>query len=774
MESPVRLPRLPVIALTLLLGVLAVQWLPRLPPQAAWIVLALVAVAAAWRWPRASWLACAALGAAWAGWRGGGAMQARLPPAWEGRDFAVVGRVEGLPVRGETATNFVLAAERVWLDGRPLAWHGRLRLAWYDRGSRRAPLPLPCQGWHLRLRLKRPRGLVNPGGADGERSALERGIVATGYVREDAGNAALGPPPRCIDGVRDAVARRIDRCVGDARAAAFLKAFTVGDIRGLGPHEWEVARANGIPHLIAISGFHVSVAAIAGIWFARLLYFGCPACGLYLPRPQAQAAAALLVAAAYSALAGFGLPTVRSLLMIAVVALARCARRQVGGGTSLALALVAILLADPLAVLSAGFWLSFVGVAFLMCCLEAQGRGAAAFLRELSIGQLVMTIALLPLTLWFFGEASLVGALSNLIAVPLVSFVIVPLALLGMVMLGACPPLATPVFRLAAWLVEGHWWLLERMAAWPGAHWFLPEVQPWALALAVLGAWWLFLPRGIPLRGCGALLFLPLLWPPAGLPATGAFRLWMLDVGQGLSIVLRTRHHALVFDTGARYPSGFDLGEATVLPSLHALGIDRLDLLMVSHGDNDHAGGAGAVANAFPRAGRLAGEPERMPVPMAGCRAGQGWVWDGVRFTVLYPQDRGAGRANDHSCVLLVEGHGGRALLTGDIGARVESVLAGALADGTPLVLQVAHHGSRTSSGERFVRAAQPALGLVSAGWRNRFGHPHPAVVARYARLGVPLLNTAERGAIQVDFPADGPPRVTALWRERRARYWRE
>jgi competence protein ComEC len=246
-------------------------------------------------------------------------------------------------------------------------------------------------------------------------------------------------------------------------------------------------------------------------------------------------------------------------------------------------------------------------------------------------------------------------------------------------------------------------------------------------------------------------------------------------VGQGLSVAVRTRHHALVYDAGARYPSGFDLGEAVVAPSLHALGIGRLDVLMISHADNDHAGGAAAVAAALPQADRYAGEPEKMALPMAPCLAGQAWTWDGVRFRVLNPlSPRPQRRDNDRSCVLLVEGEGGRLLLTGDISARVEPRVAEAVDPGAAPVLVVPHHGSNTSSSAGFIAALRPRLAIVSAGWRNRFGHPRPEVLQRYAAAGVPVLNTATAGAVEVDFPARAPPRVAVSWRRRRPRYWRE
>ncbi|PWK92945.1 DNA internalization-related competence protein ComEC/Rec2 [Fulvimonas soli] len=767
------MPRATTTAIAFLLGVLAVQWLPRLPPGWSLALLAPVAALAGWRWPRLRPLALCLLGFAWATWRGGLAMDLRLPRELEGRDVLVTGRVDGLPLVRDDATRLALTVERAALDGRPLPLHGRIELSWYDRAP---PVP-PCSRWQLLLRLKRPRGLLDPGASDAERAALERRVAAVGYVREDPRNRSLGEPSACLDGLRDRIAAGIAARVRDPHDAALLRAFTVGDTRGLDRHDWAVARANGIPHLIAISGFHVGVAAMAGAGLVGLCYWLWPALALRVPRLPAQALSAVASAAGYGALAGFGLPTVRTLLMIAAVAGARCGRRHAGGAHSLALALLAMLLADPLAVLAAGFWLSFLGVAFLMLCLSARGRGLRGFLHELSAGQLVMTVALLPLGMWFFGEASLVGALSNLVAVPFVSFVIVPLALAGMALLGLGPPLAGPVLRGAGWLAHAQWWLLERMAQWPGAHWYLPEVRPWALVLALLGALWLFAPRGLPLRACGALLFLPLLWPPREALPDGAFRAWVLDVGQGLSAVVRTEHHALVYDAGAAYPSGFDLGEAVVAPALHALGIGRLDVLMVSHADNDHAGGAAAVAEAFPEAARYAGEPERMALPMQGCRAGQAWQWDGVRFRVLWPA-AGTGQAkdNDRSCVLLVEGAGGRLLLTGDISGRVEPQVAAALGDGDgrALALLVPHHGSRTSSGAAFIAALRPSLALVSAGWRNRFGHPHPLVLRRYAQAGVPVLNTAEAGAIMLDAPADGPPRAAELRRMRERRYWRE
>jgi competence protein ComEC len=764
------------VALALLAGVLCVQWLPTLPPRWLDLSVGVAAICLGWRFPSMRLPAVFLIGAALASWHGEGEMRARLPREWEGRDFFVTGVVDELPRGGSEAASFVMKIEKAAAEGADLGLadiplRGRIRVSWYRADG----VPEVCSRWRLKLRLKRPRGLINPGGTDTERSALERGIVATGYVREDAGNGPVGAGEFCVDGVRDAISRQIALRLPDPHDARLLQALSVGDTRGLDRDDWEVARANGISHLIAISGFHVGIAAIFGVWLCGGVWRCLPALALRLPRTSAQALAAFGWAAVYSALAGFGLPTVRTLLMIAIVAMARCTRRAVGGAQSLALALIAILAVDPLAVLSAGFWLSFVGVAFLMLSLSIGGQGWRGFIRELTQAQWLMTVSLLPLTLWFFGRASLVGALSNLVAAPFVSFIVVPLTLLGTLLLALMPPWATPVYRLAGWAMHGQWWLLERMAVWPGAHWYLPAVTPAALVLATTGALWLFLPRGMPARLPGLLLFVPLLFPPRLLPAPGGFQVWVLDVGQGLSVLLRTRNHALLYDTGARFPSGFDLGEAVVLPSMRALGVDSLDILMLSHADNDHAGGAESVAAAFPQAQRYSGEPGRLSLSAQPCEEGQRWEWDEVRFQVVHPSDSPAStRSNDRSCVLLVEGRGGQLILTGDIGSRVEPAVATALGTRAGSVLLVPHHGSRSSSSTDFIASLGPSLAVVSAGWRSRFGHPHPLVLQRYLDAGVPVLNTADSGALAIEFPAADPPRVAARWRQRQRRYWRE
>ena len=758
------------LAIAATFGCAAVQsmaWLPPWKVSAAVCVIGLLA-AVRWRHPWIRLPAAFAVFAAWTAVHAALAMDARWPASRDGEDVVVTGRIVDLPRRSGSDTSFVFSPEDSANAG--VVPQGKIRLTWY----RTAMSPMPCERWRLTLRLRRPRGTVNPGGGDAERTALQRGIVATGYVRNAPSNARLAAGA-CVDGWRDGIAIALEERVGE-HEARILKALAVGDTRGLDASDWDIARSTGVSHLIAISGFHVGVAAGGGVLLVRLLYALLPWLALTVPRHVAQAMAGLLVSGTYGLLAGMGLPTVRTLLMVAVVVLAGLGRRRAGGLSLLAFALLMVLVVDPLAVLSAGFWLSFAGVGFLMLCVAPRSSGWRGWIGELVRAQAAMSIALLPLSLWLFGSASLVGFVANLIAAPLVSFAVVPMALLGCATL-PWPALADVFLVPAEWLLSWQWRWLSSMADWPGARVSVAESGPWPVVLATVGAAWLFAPRGVPLRGYGALLFLPLAMPPRDLPAHGAFRVWVLDVGQGLAVVVRTRGHTLVYDTGPAYAGGRDAGSGIVLPSITALGIAPVDTLVVSHGDNDHAGGAASIAMRYPDAVRLSGEPWRLPFVAGPCTAASDWSWDGVTFRFIdVPTVKGEKTSgNDRSCVLAVEGVSGRILLTGDVSHRVERRMsAESLASPLPTVTTVAHHGSRHSSDLAWLRIVRPTIAIASAGWRNRFGHPHPLVVDRHANVGSDVYVTARSGAMRIDFPTDGTPHVQREWRRPADRYWRE
>lgn len=573
-------------------------------------------------------------------------------------------------------------------------------------------------------------------------------------------------PPRGLHAWRDRLAGRIAAAVpGDA--SRYVRALALGDTRGLADHDWEQLRATGLTHLIAISGFHVGLVAGffallgSGLW--RLL----PGLGLLLPRPHAAAALALAGALGYAAVAGFALPTVRTVLMIAVAVAARLWRRPLRIPDALGLGAIAIVLVDPLALLMPGFWLSFGGVAWLLWCLPDGGRRPV---RDFLSAQWVATVGLLPLTAILFGQASLAGPLANLLAIPWWSLVVVPLSLLGTALDALAPGLGDAPWRLAAAAFSLSWPLFERMAASPLALWWLPEPDRFALPLALIGAFWLLLPRGVPGKWLALLLWLSLLWPERGLPRDGELEVVVLDVGQGMAVLLRTRGHSVLYDMGPAVPEGWDAGERTVVPALHALGVRRLDTLVLSHGDADHAGGLAAVRRRFPHARLLV--PEGLDVDGASaCLAGSAWDHDGVAFGFLHPPLHFPYMRNASSCVLRVQSAAGTVLLPGDIGEAVEQRLAGRFPDALSAdVVLVPHHGSRHSSTPEFVAATAPRVALVSAGHGNRFGHPDRSAIGRWEAVGATVADTAGCGALRLRLWAGGLLAVAE--RERRRRFW--
>lgn len=751
------------VAAALLAGVALAQAVPVLPATVLAGVAAGAGVLLWWLGP-GPWRAAGALavGLSWACLVAGMRMEARLPESLSGTAMDLVGCVDGLPRRDADALRFDL---RVDDSAFPPLRGQRVRLAWHG------PAPPVAAGsrWSLRARLKRARGHANPGGDDLERRHLAAGIVATGTVVA-AGTARQRAPAGGVDAWRERLARRIDAAVPGA-GAALVRALAIGDTRGLGDADWDRLRSTGLTHLVAISGFHVGLVAGFGALCARCAWWLAPALGRRLPRPQAAAVAAVLAAAAYTVLAGLALPTVRTLLMIAAIALARLFRRLPAAADAFALALVLMLLADPLSVLSPGFWLSFLGVGWLLWCLPG-GEGAQP-LRGLVRAQGVAAVGLLPLTGWLFGQVSLAGPVANLVAVPVVSLVAVPLCLLGAGLESLAGGAGGVAWRMAAAVLDPGWRALGVLEAWPLAQAWLPETGLGALLLAALGAFWLLLPRGLPGKSLALALFLPLLWPAAQGPPPGAVDIEVLDVGQGSAVLVRTRGHALLYDVGPAGPHAPDLGESVVVPALRARGIRRLDAIMLSHDDGDHAGGLGAVLAAHPGT-RVLG-PEGWARPGMGlCRAGQRWTWDGVAFEVLHPPPLFPYLGNDSSCVLRIAAGGGAALLTGDIGRHVEAGLVRVHGEGLRARLLVApHHGSGGASGAAFLAAVAPETVVFSAGWRNRFGHPAADVLARYRDAGAERLLTAATGALR--FRLDGAGlRLLEARRRDRPRYWRD
>jgi competence protein ComEC len=675
------------------------------------------------------------------------ALDARIASVPAKHDDVLVGRVASLPRTEPRRAVFDVDVEQA----RDPVLPGRtVRIAWYYERDGIAPVVRAGERWRLAARLKSPRGLRNPGGADAERHALADRLAAVGYVRGVAPRRLASG--RGLQAWRERMSARIDAGVG-RESARFVRALAIGDTRALTERDWRVLRADGLTHLIAISGFHVGMVAGVVVLLVRGLWWGLPDLARRVPARIAGAGCGFVAAVAYAAAAGFSMPTIRTVLMIGVVALAQAGRRRASVSHVLAAAAAAVILVDPLALLGAGFWLSFAGVAWLAWCLPRE-EGPAV--RGLIRAQAVASVGLLPLGVLFFDQASLAGPVANLVAVPLWSLVVAPLAVVGVALEAVSPTLADVAWNLAATAFDLAWPLFERLAETRFAPVWIPESAAVAVPLACIGAAWMLMPRGLPGRALGPVLMLPLLWPDAGRPPEGAAEITAIDVGQGLAVLVRTRSHALLYDAGPAIQDGFDAGERAVVPVLRARGVSTLDRLIVSHGDNDHAGGVDAVRAEVGIRQLLAPEGAGL-ADAETCRAGDHWERDGVRFEFLHPPRHFPYLANESSCVLRIATRHGVVLLTGDIGEVVERRLVAHDREALRAdVVFAAHHGSRHSSDPVFVAATRARHVVFSAGHANRFRHPARVVEARWRATGARTWNTASSGALTIRLDPGG------------------
>ncbi|CAL1241504.1 DNA internalization-related competence protein ComEC/Rec2 [Candidatus Methylocalor cossyra] len=761
--APSAAPALVRVAAGFVTGVSLVEQLPALPSPGLGGGLLLWFVLCPWRrWP--GWTALV-VGLGWALAYGSWRLSGVLPAAAARQTAQVEGRVVSLPDTMERGVRFDFTVERV-LEPAGLVLPDRLRLSWYDPP---AAAPKAGQRWRLRVSLRRPHGTLNPGGFDYEGWLFAQGIGAVGYVRESAANARLAEGvgvslPAWRQRLYDGLARVLE----GSPYAGLIEALTLGADGNITAAQWEVLRRTGTAHLIAISGSHIGLVAAVAFFVTQKLAatLGVLRCS----PPSLAAGAGVLAALSYAALADFAIPTQRALIMVGIAMGAVWLRRALAFSQVLALALVAVVAYDPLAVLAPGLWLSFAAVALIGLAVAGRVEPPRGW-RALVAINWVTALGLAPLLLLLFGQIPLIAPVANLLAVPVLGTLLVPLCLAGALLLPLAPGLGGGLLQGAEAILSWIWPLLERLSAVPWAQWSRAEPPPWTFPPAVLGAVLMLAPRGIPGRWLGLVLLLPALAAGVPRPAPGQFRLALLDVGQGLAAVLETHHRTLVFDTGARLGPNFDMGGAVVGPYLRQRGIRDIDLLIISHGDSDHSGGARTLAAQFPVALALTSAPEQLPDLMAApCRAGQEWTWDGVRFAMLGPTG-GLEKENDASCVLRVEGRNGSALLTGDIERASEERLVARYGAGLgSAVLVVPHHGSNSSSTRAFLAAVRPSLALIPAGPLNRFGFPHPQVLERYRAIGAQVLSTAESGAILVTV-GDGPLRWEA-YRVTHRRYW--
>ncbi len=623
------------------------------------------------------------------------------------------------------------------------------------------------------MRLRRPHGNVNPQGFDYEAWLLERGIGATGYVRNRGAQKLLGfrnSPFDLIEKAREAVRDRFLSTLGATPAAGILAALAVGDQRAISGEEWQLFNRTGVTHLMSISGLHVTLVSGLFAWLVAALWRRVPALALRLPARKAAAVAAIAGALGYSLIAGFAVPAQRTFYMVTVVSLALWSGRIASPVRILALALAAVVLADPWAPLAPGLWLSF-GAVLLIFYVAGGWHGPESKLMQWGRVQWAITLGLAPAALLLFGQVSVAGPLANAVAIPVVSVIVTPIALAAAVVPW------DPLLHIAAWLMEWLLQFLEWCSALPGALWQQHVPPLWSVVLALAGVAWLLAPRGFPWRGGGLALMAPAFALAPAPPPAGEAWITTLDVGQGLAVLVRTENRVLLYDAGPAFGAEADSGGRIVLPVLRGAGLPRLDAMVLSHEDLDHIGGALTVLESIEVDALASSLPENHAlnalVPGARrCAAGTAWVWDGVKFEFLHPDaDARAARRNDASCVLRIDTAGGSLLLTGDIERAAEGVLVKSAKSLRADVLVVPHHGSRTSSTAEFIGAVAPRWAVVPVGYRSRFGHPNGEVLGRYRAAGAAVLRTDRDGAVQVRLTREGVQVTTE--RSSVPRYWR-
>ncbi len=745
------------IASGLLIALVLIQQLAELP-EPSWLILGgILLIPILWR--RHWRIAVIVMGIMWTLSYAHIKLADRLPNALDGIEVSLTGVIDTLPIQQTKAVHFdFLVQPRVYGMPQKIRVHVYTHAFTFKAG----------QHWRLQVKLKTPHGTLNPHGFDYEQKLFHEGIGAIGSLRLSPAPVLLGQdnPLWNFSMWRQ---RLSDQLATINQLNGVFYALILGDGSHISQAEWDVFRNTGTTHLMVISGSHISL--IAGLVYflsAKLWAYS----GILRWSPQRVAALmSLLAGYGYAALAGFSIPTLRAVIMLSVVLFALVFQRHIQVFSTLALALLMVLIIDPVAVASIGFWLSFAAVALIIYMVTGRlGTSAYAWINALRI-HWATSLGLMPLLVYFFHSITFTALIANIIAEPMIGVVVIPITFFAVLVMGIFPTVSEYIFALLNNVMDVLLLYLGELANLPYATINQPAPPLWSVLLASLGCLLLLAPKGIPNRWSGVLLCLPLFFPRITSLDKGRFTLTLLDVGQGLSIVVNTQAHWLVFDTGAKFSKDSDQGKSVVLPFLQGQGVQQLDTLIISHGDNDHRGGLASILNSMPTQQLMTRSPTQLiPYRATVCQTGQQWVWDDVSFTVLAPA-WSSHTSNNNSCLLKIDSAEGSALLTGDIEAEAERSLIEQSPQQLRAQLLIApHHGSKTSSTVDFLTTVAPQMILIPAGFHSQFGHPHAHVTQRYQRLNIPYLNTAEQGAISVEF--NNKHMQLHAYREIARRYW--
>lgn len=686
----------------------------------------------------------------------------------EGAAVELTGVVSSLPETYAGHIQFMFDVETL-VDSKDKHYEspGTVRLNWYKTQI----TPAPGEIWQLKVKLKRPYSFMNHGGFDYETWMLRQGVKATGYVNKNQFNKRLRVSnTHYILRLRHTLAEKI-KAVLDKPLLGLVMALSLGDRSQLEIDQWQVLTHTGTNHLIAISGLHLGL--IAGfIYFLtqscwRRFYFATQ----LIPAPIIAAVMSFMGAFFYAALAGFSLPTQRALIMIGVFLFSLFSAKRILTLNAVCIAIVLILIMDPLAIIAADFWLSFTAVILILYITRYRINKRNHLQRWLHL-QCLLSLALFPVLIFWFKQIPFYSVLANIIAIPVIGFIMVPLILLAMIFIFALPSLSAFLYFLTDKINDTLWSYLNFLSKLDYAIVPIFASSLSILLMTMVGTFIILMPRGLPGRWIGLFCFFPLMFPLLDDLRAGEFNLSLLDVGQGLSAVVKTKEHVLVYDTGARFSERFNIGDAVLIPFLRSQGIQQLSMLMVSHGDNDHIGGANALLENFEIDRVLTSVPDKLShTSTSMCYTGQKWIWDSVKFEVLHPQLGSTFTGNNASCVLKVSSQYGSVLLTGDIEKQAETNLVKNMRDKIKAdIMLVPHHGSKTSSAAEFIESVAPEYGLISAGYRNRFGFPKQDIMSRYESHGVKTLVSYKTGELSAKFSETGL--IIEQFRSKIRRFW--
>ena len=725
-------------------GVLLLYQLQTLPVN-LWIILLLPLLALLIRIPAARLIVWFTCGFLWALFRADMVLDKQFPQDLESQNLIVNGSVVDLPRHSFRRQQFIFEVDSIEGQENEKSVSYRFKLNWYDN----YPQATAGERWRLTVRVKRPNGFMNPGGRDYEASLFQRSINATGYVKEgeklEHNSLTL---LQSIHRWRGEIFRDLKTHQPDLNG--IIPALGLGIRDDLSSDMWGVLKSTGTIHLTAISGLHIGLISALAFFVGRWLWT-LPVITLHrVPAVKAGAVFAMFAAVLYAALAGFSIPTQRALIMVLAIMFCLVSNKQLSRFDIFAIALFCVLLFSPAAVISPGFWLSFAAVAIIFYTLSGRTSSKGLWHASLKI-HFILALGLSPILLVFFGQNPVLGPLANIIAVPFFGLLITPMVLSGIVTLNVYEPVGEALLSLADFLIKSFWPILELLADLPYASLNGTMPSTGIFILSLLGIMILLIPRGLPGRWLGCLFILPIFLFKVESPVYGEFDFALLDVGQGLSSVIRTKEHVLLYDTGAKFSADFDTGKAVVLPYLKSIGIKSLDKVIISHGDNDHIGGYESIAEQMPIIETMTSVPEKLSGNnISLCHSGQHWNWDGVSFEIIHPDKNYQNKENNRSCVLKVSNGYQSVLLTGDIEAPAESTLLSDKAVNLDVDLLIApHHGSKTSSTQMFLVATSPEYALFSTGYRNRYHHPSEHVLKRYRQRSIKLLDTANEGAIR-------------------------